>query len=123
MRRFIAVVALSPLSLGVVAGCGSDDGNTSTDNGSNSGAATVDLEAADYSFQPTDLALTAGQEATIAFKNEGSTEHNFTVEGLQIAKDVQPGGSAEVSVTPAAGTYPFQCKYHSTQMKGTITAR
>jgi plastocyanin len=118
VRRFIAILALSPLSLGVLASCGSDNGNTSK-----TGTASVDLKAADYSFQPTDLTLTAGQEATIAFKNGGSTEHNLTVEGLQVAEDVQPGKSAEVSVTPAAGTYPFRCKYHSSQMMGTITAR
>ena len=118
MRRLIAMVALSLLSLGVLAGCGSDNKNTG-----NTSAASVNLEAVDYSFKPTDLSLPAGQEATIAFKNGGSTEHNFTVEGLQVAKDVQPGASAEVSVTPAAGTYPFHCRYHRTQMMGTITAR
>ena len=120
MRRFIVIVALSLLSLGVLAGCGSGSDNANTDK---AGAASVNLEAADYSYKPTELTLTAGQEATIAFKNGGSTEHNFTVEGLQVEKDVQPGKSAEVSVTPAAGTYPFHCKNHRSQMTGTITAR
>jgi plastocyanin len=117
VRRFIAILALSPLSLGVLASCGSDNGNTSK-----TGTASVDLKAADYSFQPTDLTLTAGQQATIAFKNDGSTEHNLTVEKLQVEKDVQPGKSAEISVTPEAGTYPFHCRHHPMQMKGTIAA-
>jgi plastocyanin len=116
VRRFITVLAIVPLPLGVMAGCGSDSSNKSS-------AATVDLEADNYYFKPTDITLTAGKAATIVVKNEGTVEHNLTAEGIGVKQDVQPGKSEKVSVTPAAGTYPFHCEYHPTQMMGTITAR
>ena len=55
------------------------------------------------------------------FTNTGSVEHNFTVEGQSVSKDAEAGESASVKVDLPAGTYQFHCKYHPTQMKGTLT--
>ena len=115
MRRLTTVLAIVPLSLGLLAGCGSGDDKSS--------GASVELEADNYYFKPTDITLTAGKPATIVVKNEGNVEHNLTAEDLALSQDVQAGKSEEVPVTPAAGTYPFHCQYHPTQMTGTITAR
>ena len=115
MRRFITVVAI-PLSIGLLGGCGGSGGEKSS-------GANVALEADDYYFKPTNVTLTAGKQATIVVKNEGSTVHNLTVEGLGVSKDIQSGKSEKVPVTAAAGTHPFHCQYHPTQMMGTITAR
>jgi plastocyanin len=115
VRRLITVVAI-PLSIGLLGGCGGSGGEKSS-------GASVELEADNYYFKPTDISLTAGKQATIVVKNEGNVEHNLTVEDLGVTKDVEPGKSEKVPVTAAAGTHPFHCQYHPTQMMGTITAR
>jgi plastocyanin len=116
VRRLITLVTIVPLGFGVLAACGSGGGNKTS-------AASVELEADNFYFKPTAITLTAGKQATIVVKNEGSTEHNLTVEGLGVSKDIQSGKSEKVPVTAAAGTYPFHCQYHPSQMMGTITAR
>jgi plastocyanin len=114
VRRLITELAIVPLGLGLLAGCGSDSKKTSS--------ASVELEADNFYFKPTGITLTAGKQATIVVKNEGNVEHNLTVEALSVKKDIEPGKSETVSVSPAAGSYPFHCQYHPDQMKGTITA-
>jgi plastocyanin len=115
VRRLITVVVI-PLSIGLLGGCGGSGGEKSS-------GASVALEADNYYFKPTEISLTAGKQATIEVKNAGNVEHNLTVEGLGVTKDIEPGKSQKVPVTAAAGTYPFRCQYHPTQMMGTITAR
>lgn len=116
MRRLIALMAVA-LTLGaILAGCGSDGDKEPASTGT-----TVNLEADNFSFKPTEIKLAPDEAATIVIKNEGDAEHNLTVEGLGLDKDVQPGATAEVPVTPKAGTYPFHCEYHPAKMKGTIT--
>lgn len=91
------------------------DGITANDHGSKdiTGASSVELEADDFYFAPTVLEGAAGQTVTIELKNEGSAEHNLTIESLGIDRDVEPGQSAEVEVTlPDSGTVTFFCKYH-----------
>src|SRR4051812_23985566 len=57
------------------------DGEQANDHGSAdlSGKSEFKLEADDYYFDPTTLKGTAGQTVKLEIKNEGSTEHNFTV--------------------------------------------
>jgi plastocyanin len=114
VRRLITLLAIVLLGLGALAGCGSGGNKTS--------AASAELEADNFYFKPTAFTLKAGQQAKIVVKNNGNVEHNLTVEDLGVKKDVEPGKSANVSVTPPAGTHPFHCAYHPDQMKGAITA-
>lgn len=118
MRGRFAVLAIAVTlgSAGSISGCGGDKGGS----GSSSGK-SINLEADDFYFKPTEISLTAGQKATLAVKNEGATEHNLTVEGLGVNQDIENGGSAEISVTPKAGSFEFHCEYHPAKMKGTIT--
>ena len=82
--------------------------------------ATIALSAKDFAYSPTSLSAPAGG-GTVKFTNTGTVEHNFTVDGKGISKDAEAGGSATVKVDLPAGTYQFHCKYHPTQMKGTLT--
>jgi plastocyanin len=115
-----AVVLVTALALG---GCGSDDDDddSSSDEGSTSGPAEV-ITAADFSFDPTEVRLTAGEEVTLEVRNEGDVEHNLTVEDLEVDEDAEPGESGRATVTPDAGTYDFYCEYHPDRMTGSITA-
>jgi plastocyanin len=135
MRRRVAVLPALVLSAVVFAACGSSSGSSSSGSTSNSstkstsstsaatsggGGATIALTAKDFSFTPTSLSVPAGG-GTVKFTNTGSVEHNFTVDGKSISKDAEAGESATVAVDLPAGTYKFHCKYHPTQMTGTLT--
>jgi plastocyanin len=116
------------------AGSGSSSGSANpyggrsskTSSSSSTGAATTgtgataDLTAEDFAFTPTSLSVAAGG-GSVKFTNTGSVEHNFTVDGKGVSKDVEAGKSATVKVDLPAGTYQFHCRFHPTQMKGTLT--
>jgi plastocyanin len=102
---------------------GNDAANSTSTTGAattGSGGGSVDLGAKDFAFTPKTLSVPEGG-ATVKFTNTGSVEHNFTVDGEGISKDAEAGESASLKVDLAAGTYQFHCKYHPTQMKGTLT--
>lgn len=119
MRGRVAVVAVLVLSSLGVGACGSDD-DTEADAGS-SPAKTVNVEAANFTFDPTAIELVAGEAVTFVVKNGDQVRHNLTVEGMNVDKDVEAGETAEAAATPEAGTYPFRCEYHPAQMQGTVT--
>jgi plastocyanin len=101
-------------------GGGSSSKTTATTAATTGTGASIALSAKDFAFTPTSLSAPAGG-GTVKFTNTGTVEHNFTVDGKGISKDAEAGGSATVKVDLPAGTYQFHCKYHPTQMKGTLT--
>ena len=78
----------------------------------------------DYRFDPKTVKGKPGQKVTLELKNEGKTEHNFTVDSQHIDKDVEKGENAKVTVTlPKSGTLQFYCSYHKTKgMTGALSA-
>ena len=124
MRRAHAVTALALALALPLAGCGGDD-----DDGGDSSAAederpsgpTTDITARDFRFEPSEVTLEAGREVTIVLTNEDDAEHNITVEDLEVDEDAEGGKTGQATVTPDAGSYDFECKYHPGQMQGTIT--
>ena len=122
MRRFYALPAVVLALTLVLAGCGNDKKDSSSDNASDTPSGpTKDITASDFKFKPTDITLEAGRKVTFVVDNKDSAEHNLTIEDLHVNKDVEGGEKANAAVTPDAGTYQFHCKYHPDQMKGTIT--
>jgi plastocyanin len=134
----VGVVLAGVLAL-VAAGCGGGD-----DNGGGSASATtaapettaasattaaggggeneIKLAAANTAWDTDRLAMTAGAEVKVEIENADSIEHNFTFAAANANQDVEGGEDATVTLTaPAAGTYPFFCKYHPAAMKGTVT--
>jgi plastocyanin len=111
VRRHSAVVVLAVLVLGLVAaGCSSND-----DTGGGGGGG-VALTAKDFEFSPT--SITTGADGKITVTNDGSVEHSFTMDDGSVDQDVEPGESVTVTVTTSGG---FHCKYHPTQMTGSVT--
>ena len=49
-------------------------------------AATIELEADNYYFNPTFLKVSPGEKVTVKFKNEGNTTHTFTSDKLGVNK-------------------------------------
>ena len=117
MRAVIIALVLSAFAVGV-AGCGG--GGSSS--GSGSGKTQLDMN--DYYFNPGAVKAPAGKKITLDLKNDGATEHNFTLTEQGVSKDVEVGEEAEVTVTvPKSGTLTFYCKYHRSRgMTGTLEA-
>jgi len=131
MRRLRAVAPLAALGLALTA-CGSGSsggpasvGSSSGDNtiaglrANNSGTAdvtgktTVTLEAHNYSFHPSVLKGTPGQQLTLHVVNTTGTEHNVTLDAQHVNKDIDGNDSADLKVTmPASGVLAFWCGYH-----------
>jgi plastocyanin len=91
------------------------NGDAANDHGSAdvAGKDEMELELDDFYFDPTTLQGTPGQSLKLEVKNEGSTEHNFTLEDQNIDQDVEDGEDASVTVTfPDSGVLEFYCKYH-----------
>jgi plastocyanin len=144
MRRFpgLAVLLLAVLLVG--AACSSSDdepqggasggseggqitinGDKANDHGSTdvSGKDETELEADNFYFEPTTLTGTAGETLKLELKNEGTTEHNFSIDDQNLDQDIEAGEDAEVSVTfPDSGVLEFYCKYHkSSGMVGQLS--
>lgn len=138
MKRGVVIVA-SCLLLLAAAGCGSSSssssGGTTTEESSGGGQKTIagvkandhgtkavedngktEVELDDYYFEPTVLEGKAGEKVTLELKNEGSTEHTFTIDSQGVDQDVEPGDEAEVDVTiPKSGVVSFYCKFHKSE--------
>jgi plastocyanin len=109
------------------AACGGGSGGGSSSgsmSSSGSGSGKTELELDDYYFQPKTITGQAGKKVTLELKNEGKTEHNFSLDEQGVSKDVEAGEEAEVTVTiPKSGTLTFYCKYHrSMGMTGTLSS-
>jgi plastocyanin len=135
-------IAATAMALGTImvlaAGCGSSSSKGSstttpaaaapTTTAASSTATTggasgsVMLVAHNISFNTTKLTFKTGQKVTVTTQNQDSIEHNFTFAAANVSTDVEAGESKVSSFTaPAPGTYNFHCKYHPTQMVGTVT--
>jgi plastocyanin len=136
MKRVILAAAILAVIAATAAGCGgsskSSSGGASTGGGGGGGGkktiagvqandhgsksvtgGEAEVEVDDFYFEPTVLKGKPGTQVTLELKNEGSTEHNFTIDSQGIDKDVEAGEDAKVSVTlPKSGELSFYCKYH-----------
>jgi uncharacterized cupredoxin-like copper-binding protein len=110
----------SPAATGSSSGAGtitigSDQAN---DHGTEdiSGMSSFELEADNddgFYFKPTVLTGSANQSIKLEVKNEGTTQHNFSIVSQKIDVTLDPGKSQEVTVTfPASGTLEFYCSIH-----------
>jgi plastocyanin len=125
--RILALAALGPVLL--LAACSSSGDNATTTTkasqttSASGGAAqpqAITVTAVDFSFSPATITASAGQVINVTFKNTGSTQHSFTVGSTDVAQ-AAGGASSSGSFTASATTVEFHCKFHPTQMKGTIT--
>src|SRR5690242_18479779 len=74
-------------------------GVSANDHGAKSVSNEAEVELDDYYFKPTVLKGKPGSSVTLELKNEGSVEHNFTIDSQGIDKDLGAGEDAKVSVT------------------------
>lgn len=79
----------------------------------------------DFSFNPSNITLKAGEKAKITFKNNGDTIHNFILEGLGLGTKTIPAGQTDVLefFAPESGVYSFLCSvpgHRAAGMEGTL---
>jgi plastocyanin len=81
---------------------------------SSKSAATIDMEADDYYFEPTFVKVKPGEKVTIELENEGNASHTFTSDSLNIDQQVAPDKKAKFTLTvPSDGTaFEFHCSFH-----------
>jgi plastocyanin len=95
---------------------------TTTTAGGGGGETEIQLVAGDFKFDKTSLDMQSGSQVKVELRNQGQAEHNFTFTEAGANQDVEAGEDATANFTaPAAGSYQFFCKYHPSQMKGTVT--
>lgn len=119
----------------LVGGCGGGASGDSGSSGEHSGsmkmstgspsAAGVLLEVTgtEYEFGPTPLKASAGL-TTIRFTNKGAMEHDFSIKTLGVHLNVQPGKTAEATVTLKPGIYKSTCTipgHAQSGMQATLT--
>jgi plastocyanin len=99
-------------------------GVPANDHGSKNVSGESEVELDNFYFEPTVLRGKPGSQVTLELKNEGSTEHNFSIDSQSIDKDVEAGEDAKVTVTfPKSGLLSFYCKYHKGMgMAGALSA-
>jgi plastocyanin len=149
MKMITALLVIASLAL---AACGSSSNSSSSGTGSggatasggggaygygsgsskkttasnSSGSSSTEVEMDDDYFKPKTITGKAGSTVKIELKNEGSNEHNFTIDSQKKTADadVEPGKTATVSVKiPASGSVQFYCEYHKgLGMVGTVKA-
>ncbi len=117
-RHFRTTAAIAVLVL-LLSGCvfnddEDDDGGTVTQ---------VDVTATDFAFDPTTILLDVGTTAEVAFTNNGSVLHSFTVPDFEVEVEAEGGEDQTLTfaVTEEPGSYEFFCKYHPNEMTGTIS--
>jgi plastocyanin len=95
---------------------------TTTTAGGGGGGTEIQLVASNFKFDKTSLDMQSGGQVKVEIRNQGQAEHNFTFTEAGANQDVEAGEDATATFTaPAAGSYQFFCKYHPSQMKGTVT--
>jgi uncharacterized cupredoxin-like copper-binding protein len=103
---------------------------TVTDKGTvdATGKTTVALEAdndpGSYYFKPTFVKVDSAKTVRVTVKNEGSVQHNFSIDQLNINETIDPGKSIQVNVFLPAGTTStrFYCRFHhDSGMQGAFT--
>ena len=130
-RGMVIGVLVGVLAL-AAAGCGGDDNGRASAAATTAAPATtaaggggdneLQLTASGTAWDTTSFDLKAGSSYTLEVTNQDSLEHNFTFAAGDANQDVEANEDAKVTFTaPAAGSYPFFCKYHPSAMKGTIT--
>ncbi len=141
MQRVVLLTLTTILSVLALAGCGGGDGQvaqeeeetTATKEEETTAAETtepievIEVRETEYALDPADITLE--QPGTYVFRavNVGNATHALEIEGQGIEEEtenLQPGESAELTVTLEPGTYEMYCpvsNHRELGMDGSVT--
>lgn len=118
-RTFIVVVALA--SVGLTACAHERSGNVH--DGTATGSDAIEVTLHDDEFDPANLELEAGAEVNVEIHNAGSSQHNLTIDTLDLSTGtVEPGQVVAATFVVPRGTTEYRCTFHP-GMHGEILAR
>lgn len=119
-RGRLAILLSAVLVVGLLAaGCGGKQAPQGTPGGGAGGGTT--LTATEFSFEPKEIRVKAGQEVTLTLKNAGTQAHDLVIENISAEVNgqqqnevrtelVQAGSQASVTFKPLQpGTYTIYC--------------
>jgi mono/diheme cytochrome c family protein len=70
----------------------------------------VTITVTEGACAPLEIDVPAGQQITVAFRNDASTGRSLDAEGLGLHMHAAPGETARAASTPLSpGEYPFEC--------------
>lgn len=115
---FTSVAAFMLAALGIVVVVAKDDGASTTTT-----SAPVAVSMSEFKFSPSTLTVPTGGQLVVT--NDGSMDHNLSIEGGPSTRDLSAGESQTLELSGLApGTYPFICTipgHASSGMQGTLT--
>src|SRR5947209_8170058 len=119
MRSLKLLLPLATVLLATAA-CGSG----TSGSGSGGSGTPVTVSAHDFAFDAVTTSVAPGAAVTVTFMNTGQHTHSFTLDSPSGGGETQadPGQSSTLAFTaPQSGSIQFHCKFHPSQMTGTIT--
>lgn len=111
-----AVVALAGCGSGMPGGMGHgwmhdpDRSSSKAPPSPAAGAREIRVVADDFSFAPSVIELTAGEEISLIVRNRGKLYHDFVIEDLGFTLQMDPGEEAGGGLrADVRGRYTFRC--------------
>lgn len=85
----------------------------------------VTVDGSEYSYSPSSLTVTEGENIRLTFNNVGNLPHNFVIDELGVATQTVPGGGSDTVEFTASqsGTFDFYCSvgnHRSLGMEGEL---
>lgn len=119
--RFRTSIVVLTLALVALTACAHERSGNVHD-GAAAGSNAVEVTVHDDEFEPATLELNAGDEVSIEVHNEGSSQHNFTIDDLDLSTGtVDPGHVVTATFVVPDGTTDYHCTFHP-GMDGEIVA-
>jgi plastocyanin len=117
---FRASVVTVTVALVALTGCARERSSDVHEGPAGSGA--VEVVQHDDAFEPETLHLEAGTEVHVEVRNEGSNDHNFTIDALNLSTGtIEPERVMTATFTVPSGTTEYHCTFHP-GMRGEIVA-
>jgi plastocyanin len=109
LRQYVSLLAAVALILSAIAGIFPVDAGATQTPAADAVPITVTIRLEDIRFEPATLEIPANQDVIVRVENTGAALHDFVVPELDIAVEVAPGESTEVTINAPSGEYAFIC--------------
>ena len=115
-RRPLTIAALLLAGTALLGACGDDDDSSPVAEG----ARRIEVSATIEGFDPDEIEAEVGEDLAIALTSDDML-HDFTIDELDAHVVADRGDTAEGGVTvDEAGTYDYECRLHSSTMRGKV---